>query len=160
MGPIDPMMTQTIVTLGQGAAAIGDYQAGKAEQEQLIAAANAEYAQGTRKAREEARRSKQIASNARAAMAASGGVSTDPQATRQLAEIEQTGEFNALSALFDAESRAQGLRYKAKLKGQETTQGAIENLSTVMQSASKTYQTYQKKKQAQPGKTFEENWWD
>jgi hypothetical protein len=64
---------------------------------------------GVRQSQIEQYKTRATMSDATAAMAASGGV-LDPE---MLAKIKQRGDYNALSALFDARTRAIDMRYKA-----------------------------------------------
>ena len=109
------------------------------EAAQLDRQATARYAEGTRSAYEDKRASDIVQSNARAAMAASGGTTTDEGATEQLAGIESRGKYNVLASLFDAEVDAQSLklradasRYEGKLAKHESKRRA---LSTVISGA-------------------------
>lgn len=107
--------------IGTAISAAGSIQQGKAseaaskyEAEQMVQQAKARYAQGTREAQEARRRADLMESNARAAMAGSGGVATDPGAIEQLSKIREVGDYNALAAMFEAESEGKGLRQAAK----------------------------------------------
>lgn len=125
----------------------------KFESEQLQKKANAAYARGTKDAGEERRKAAIVASNAQAASAASGGA-FDEGVAENLAGIKTAGDYNALTAMFDAESAQQGFELQAATKRWEGDQ--IENqkkfaassakrrtLSTILSGASKTFETYQ-----------------
>lgn len=100
-------------TLVQGEAA---HQAGKYEGKQLEQQATARYAAGTREAHESRQATERILSNARAAQAASGGVTTDPGAIEQLGKLGQRGKYNELAALYEAETESAGLRAQAEAR--------------------------------------------
>lgn len=89
-------------------------QAAEFTAKQLERNAKARYAQGTRQAYEEQRQGRIMLSNARAAMGASGGSTADAGAIQQLAGIKADTDYNAMSAIFGAESESQGLYEKAQ----------------------------------------------
>jgi hypothetical protein len=84
------------------------------EAAQLFQAAKAMQAKGTRASADQRRKGEIIQSNARAAMAGSGGVTSDAGAIEQLGEIKQATDYNALAAIYEAETKAQGLRARGK----------------------------------------------
>lgn len=84
------------------------------EAAQLFRGAKAVQARGTRASADQKRKGEIIQSNARAAMAGSGGVTTDPGAIEQLGDIKQATDYNALAAIYEAETKAQGLRARGK----------------------------------------------
>jgi len=96
--------------------------------------AKAAMATGQRKAIEERRRGKAIQSDAVAAMAAGGGVSDDAGAIETLAKIEQVTDYNALSALYEGDSEAEGLRlenrYNKKIAKTKKFATALSGAST------------------------------
>lgn len=126
------------MTQGEGAARSADFEA-----KQLDRNAKDVYAQGTRTAAEDRRQSKIRQSNAKAAMAGSGGVTTDVGATNVLSKIEQVGEYNALSALFSAGTQSEGLKTQAKarrVQGKTARRSSrIGSLGTVLTGVSKAY---------------------
>lgn len=142
------MEAATLLPLAQTALSIGgslqqgsaNEKAGKYEAAQLRANANARYAQGTREAQEKQREALRLLSNARAAMAGSGGVTTDAQATQQLGRIQDEGRYNALASLYDAQAEADGLRAQAaaREKGGKSanTASKFKGLSTALKFAS------------------------
>lgn len=67
--------------------------------------------QGVRAAMIEQHKTKMVSSDAIAQMAAGGGVVDD----LALARIKQRGEYNAMSAIFDARTKAIDLRYQASM---------------------------------------------
>lgn len=87
--------------LVQGSA---DKSAANFEAAQMVRNAKARYAQGTRDTQEALRQGRVLQSNARAAMAAGGGVTTDPGAIEQLAKLKDVTDYNALSQLFQAKT--------------------------------------------------------
>jgi len=108
------------------------------EADQMAQRAKSAFAKGTVGAAEQRRQASVTMSNARAAQAASGGVTTDAQAISQLAGIDQVGEYNAMSALYGAKTEQQSLqraelmkRYKDKTA---RTAKMFEGLGTVVSS--------------------------
>ncbi|MEW8287243.1 MAG: hypothetical protein AB2563_11120 [Candidatus Thiodiazotropha endolucinida] len=89
-------------------------QASEFTADQLKRNAKARFALGTRQAYEERRQGRVMMSDARAAMAASGGSTTDAGAFNQLADIKTVTDFNARSAIFGGQSEVMGLREKAE----------------------------------------------
>ena len=142
---MDPVTLMAVAATGLQAA--GQLRQGKAikqqkdfEEAQLKQQATARYAEGTREAYEERRRADIVSSNARAAMAASGGTTTDEGASEQLAKIGAEGDYNVLASLFDAKVDAQSLQtraaaadYEGKLARKESR---FKALSTVIGGAS------------------------
>ncbi|MEW7973867.1 MAG: hypothetical protein AB2821_10335 [Candidatus Thiodiazotropha endolucinida] len=105
-------------------------QASRFTEGQLKRNAKARFALGTRQAYEEQRQGRIMMSNARAAMGASGGTTTDAGAINQLADIKATADFNSLSAIFGAKTEAMGLREKAETTLYEGRAKAIKSLAT------------------------------
>lgn len=85
-------------------------------------------AAGTRAAMIEQHKTKVVSSDAIAAMAAGGG-GIDPI---MLARIKQRGDFNSMSAIFDARTRAIDLRYEASMTriGARFDRGASERYAS------------------------------
>jgi len=117
---MESVSTGLVSSIATGMQAGGEIRQGQAvkdskdfEAAQLDRQATAKYAEGTHKAYQAGQASKIVQSNARAAMASSGGTTTDEGATEQLAGIESRGKYNALASLFDAEVDAQSLRLRA-----------------------------------------------
>lgn len=126
--------------------AVGTYQQGKSvkraaefEARQLDEQAKAHFARGTQEAKIARRQGERAISDARAAMAASGGVSTDEQAIEQLAKLKTESDYNALAALYEAKSQAQGARRQAEARRFEGEQAAssarTRSLATVLKGA-------------------------
>ena len=113
-----------------------DFQAKQLERE-----GNAEFAQGTREQHEQLRRGRINVSNARAAMAASGGTTTDPGAIGTLAELDADATYNGLAAMYGAKSRRKGRETQAdsaRMVGRDKRQASqIDALSTVISGAYK-----------------------
>lgn len=110
------------------------------EAKQIEMNAIARYATGTREAYEATRAAKRVESNARAAQASSGGVSTDEGALEQRAKIASEGNYNALASIYDATVEAKGEQRKADATRREgrraRTAGRMGALSTVISGAS------------------------
>lgn len=98
------------------AAAERQEDAAHAEAHQMRKNADAEFAEGTRAAAEYFRQGRLLESNMRAQMAGQGGITTDPGATEMLGEVGRVSNYNALSALYSSEQRAEGLRMAAQNK--------------------------------------------
>ena len=135
------LMSTTMRTVGAFVRARYQRDASDFTARQLERNAKARFALGTRQAYEEQRQGRVIMSNARAAMAASGGSTTDAGAVNQLADIKQTSDYNAMSAIFGAKSEAQGLFEKAqavKYEGeQRALQTQVRGISSVLSDAAK-----------------------
>lgn len=122
----------TIVSVGSSiASGLGQMQAGKAakananfQAAQLEQQAGQEVASAQRVAIEERRRAGIAMSNAQAASAASGGGASDPTVLKITGDIAKQGEYNALSALFEGEEKARGLRLGATTSRMEGKQAA------------------------------------
>jgi len=121
----------------------GEKRAKDFEARQLKRNAKAISAKGNREAIEVRRQGKIMASNARASMAGSGGVTTDSQAVEQLSSIKQRTDYNAVTALFEANTQADALRTEAsakKIEGQRAvTSGVVKSLSTVLKNSDKIF---------------------
>lgn len=137
----------------------GQLKKGKAEKRvaydeaaQLENNAVAAYASGTRQAYEHAREGRIAASDARAAMASSGGTTTDYQATRQLAKTKDTASYNSLASLFEAKVESNNLRKQADTRRKEGDRAKREAkwsaVSTVLRSATNAAGMYWKPKAA------------
>jgi hypothetical protein len=117
--------------------------AAKMEAAQLEKRANQEEAQGGREAIEIRRQGLVIQSDAKAAMAASGGVTDDEGAVKTLSDIHGVVNYNALAALFTAKETAQQTRDAAKVvrAGGRSTASAYkaEGRATLLRGASAVY---------------------
>lgn len=77
--------------------------------------ANEERAVGTRKAAEKRRELEYAQSRLQSRAAASGGSASDPGTISLAADIEQQGEYNALTAIYTGESTARNYETQAGL---------------------------------------------
>ena len=91
-----------------------NYESEKNRARQLEQATDAEYAEGTRRASEINRQGEVFKSDARAQMAAGGGVTDDVGAIETLSDIDRVYDYNALSSIFEAEERAKTLSYASR----------------------------------------------
>ena len=121
--------------LGAGSSILGGSAADKAmrfQAKQLERNAKATRAKGTRATQEGLRKGRVLESDAIAQMAAGGG-GTD---IKGLADLKQVTDYNALAALFEAETQAEGLDLAAKGKRMEgkmaRKKGQLGGLSTIM----------------------------
>ena len=85
---------------------------------QLERQAGIERAASQRKAMEEKRQARLVASRAQAVGAATGGA-LDPTVVNAMADIEGEGEFRALTALYEGEEEARGLEAQAVARRKE-----------------------------------------
>lgn len=124
--------------------------ASKTDAAQLREMADAAQARGTREAQEEARIKRKNISDAEAQMAGMGGITTDAGAVETLAKIEQIGEYNALSALYEADVEASGLRKGAiqrRAEGRAAKSAArTRALTTLIKGGTKVYSSYKASK--------------
>ena len=100
-----------------GSSLIGGNAANKAAKfkaKQIERNAIAKRAQGTRQAQEGLRSGRKLQSDAQAQMAAGGGSTTDAGAIEQKTKLKQATDYNALTALFEAEEQAEGMSLAAK----------------------------------------------
>lgn len=106
------------------------------QEAQIRKNAIAKRAKATREAQKIKRRGDIMASNARAAMAASGGVASDPGAIDRLAGIGEITDYNTFAALYAGEEQATALDDAADLtrhQGKAAVQaGYMKALSTVI----------------------------
>lgn len=83
------------------------------EAQQLESAGTEAYGAGSRSAYLAAREGERFLSDQRAAQAASGGTTTDPQAIRQRAAAGRDIDYNVMNELFKGDVRRQELRKQA-----------------------------------------------
>jgi hypothetical protein len=99
----------------------------------------AKRAQGTRQTQEGLRVGRKLQSDAIAAMAASGGSTTDVGAIETQAKLKQVTDVNALTALFEAEEQAKGMELAGKgirMEGKMAKKaGQRKALGTIMEDA-------------------------
>lgn len=136
--------------IGAGVSAYGQYETGRAadanaravaiQQERQAKAAQAE---AQREAIYERKRAQHLQSRARAVAAASGGSVSDPTVQNILGDIEDEGEFRALSALYSGDSDAALAKYAAgttRREGRAARRGSYLNASsTILSGASSFY---------------------
>lgn len=101
--------------------------------------AKTQRAKGSRKAYEAGREGEILESNARAAMAAGGGSTTDAGATKILGDIGAQAEYNALSALYEGETGADISEWEGKTKKKASKTRA---LSTLLSGGAGMYKAY------------------
>jgi len=110
----------------------------KFKAQQIERNAKARRASGTRETQEGLRKGRVLQSDAIAQMAAGGGA-FDAGSIEQLAELKQTTDYNALTALFEAEEQAKGLDLAAKgvrIEGKMAKKkGQRKALSTILTGA-------------------------
>ena len=101
--------------------AVGTYQQGKAQKDaakdesrQLQVQATRREKEGVMDAAEERRKNRILLGDARAALAASGGTLTGPQALLQQGDIAGASKFNELSYLYEAKLDADAMRKGAR----------------------------------------------
>ena len=115
----------------------------KFESRQINRNANAIAAKGSRDAQEVRRQGKLMASNARAAMAGSGGMVGDAGGIEGLAAIKQVSDQNALSVLFESDTQSENLRMKSRAVKQsargDIATGVRKSLGTVLRDADKIF---------------------
>lgn len=124
--------------LAEGEAA---WQAARMTERQLKQNANQTEAEGLRKGAEYRRMGDVMQGDARAAMAAGGGVTDDVGAITQLADIENVFDNNAMAAIYESRNRAQQQRYAgdvARAEGKFAKKSSrLKALSTVFSGGSK-----------------------
>lgn len=145
MDPVTMLLVAGTV-LGAGSAiSQGNAQdkAARFEARQLEREAKRAFAQGTREQSEINRQGRVLESNTRAQMAGSGGVTDDAGATGTIGEGNAVMEYNALAAMYQAKSVAQGRRFQAKARRYEgktsKAAGRTKALSTVISGRSDYY---------------------
>ena len=72
-----------------------------------------------REAMQAKREARYLASRAQALAASSGGGGSDPTVVNLIAQIEEEGEYNALTALFNGQQRADAMRTSAAVERSE-----------------------------------------
>jgi hypothetical protein len=148
---MDPLTLLTVASTA--VSAVGSYRQGQAakasaeyEAKQFDKQSKAATAEGTRAAEEIRRQGAIMQSNARAAMAGSGGTASDAGAISTLGKIGAETDYNSLAAMFEAKSEAQGLQTAASTRRYEgdLAQRAAKQktLSTVLSGASRTYGSF------------------
>ena len=122
------------LTAGNNAAALGEANAAY-----LKVQAGQDIAQGSQEVSNQNLETKYIISNVRGAAASSGGTATSPSIVNIEGAIAARGSYNALSDMYAANEKAQGLNYQGALDiySGKVTQEADEMkaLSTVLSGA-------------------------
>jgi len=104
------MAATTVLNMSSASSAA---EAAYADAARLERMATARYAKGTREAGEEKRQGDIVLSNARAAMAAGGGTTTDPAAIEAQGKIASEGEYNSLMAMYEGKLESEDMRDQA-----------------------------------------------
>lgn len=132
----------TMMLVGSTALQVhGAIQEGQAAEKAGKFKAKTQMAAGTRRAAEHKRAGDIVASDARAAMAASGGSASDAGAVETLGKIKAETDYNVLSALYEGEQAADISRYEGKIKKKAAyTRG----LSTALSGGAKAFRSYNK----------------
>lgn len=136
------MMASGAKALGQVTSGIAENKQNEFQAKQMEANAKASRANASRNAEQERRRGDILLSNARAAMASNGGVTTDAGAESTLAGIEEAVDYNSLATLYEGENQAiaqetaaQGKRYAGRMARKR---GYTGGLSTIMNKYNKS----------------------
>lgn len=98
--------------------------------------AKASTATGQRKASEIRRKGRVLESDAKAIMAAGGGVTDDAGAIEQLADIANVTDYNQLAALYEGDTEAEGLRLENRYNKKITR---TKQFATALSGASKAF---------------------
>lgn len=118
---------------------LGERSAAKFQAQQLETAAWQERA-ASQRAAEEQRRQARLAGSRLQAVA--GGSGADPTVMNLAADLAGEGEYRALTALFEGESRARGMEGQARAKryegGQARKAGMLKAATTVFSAGSKS----------------------
>lgn len=111
---------------------------GKAAEQAADFKAKTQIAGATKKAAEYTREGKIVESNARAAMAASGGA-FDAGSAERIGKINEQSQYNALAAMYEGEQAAAITKYEGEVKKKATKMKA---LSTVLSGGAQMYSSY------------------
>jgi hypothetical protein len=98
--------------------------------------AKASTATSQRKASEIRRKGRVLESDAKAIMAAGGGVTDDAGAIEQLADIANVTDYNQLAALYEGDTEAEGLRLENRYNKKITR---TKQFATALSGASKAF---------------------
>jgi hypothetical protein len=113
---------------------------------QLEQEAGQSVASGIQGAIQDRRRATYVASNARARTAAGGLTTTGTSAIANVGQIRGQGEYNALTALYQGEDRAQELDYRAtgmrRSGSNAVTSGWLSGISSVLSGGTSFYDKY------------------
>lgn len=123
-----------------------DKKAADYEADQMQDAAKAAEARGTRVAYERRRQGDKLMSDARAAMAAGGGSTTDAGMVKRLGDIEAETDYNVLASLYEGQDEARGIRNKAQARQWEgklaKRKGVVKSVSSILRGGSDIYSGY------------------
>jgi hypothetical protein len=112
-----------------------DFEAGQMDKQ-----ANNELAISQREAEQARRESRYLQSRAQSIAAASGAGATDPTVVNLIGDLEQEGEYNAMTALYNGQERANTLRTGGSITRRQgkayRNAGNTNALSTVISGAS------------------------
>lgn len=126
---------------GEAANKAARFEAGQLDQQ-----AKAAVAQSSREAYEQSRVGARLASDARAAMAASGGTTTDAPALKQLGDIKAGTDYNVLATLYEGETKAEGIKKQAAARRFEgkiaKRKGYAKALSSVLSNGPDIYSSF------------------
>lgn len=117
----------------------GSLAAGDAAQKAAKFKAKTQKATGSRRAYEAGREGDIVASDARAAMAAGGGSTTDAGATKILGDIGAQADYNALSALYEGDTGADISIWEGKTQKSAAKTRA---LTTLLSGGAGMYKAY------------------
>jgi len=117
----------------------GSISEGEAAQKSARFKAKTQRAAGSHKAYEAGREGEILESNARAAMAAGGGSTTDAGATKVIGDIGAQSSYNALAALYEGETGADISLYEGETKKQASKTRA---LTTLLSGGAGIYKAY------------------
>jgi hypothetical protein len=117
----------------------GDLAQGKADQQAANFKAKTEMASGTRKAYEYKRQGDTAMSNARAAIAAGGGSTTDAGSAELMGKMGAQTDYNALSALYEGQTNSDIAKYEGQLAKHRSRMKAT---STLLSGAAGMYKAY------------------
>lgn len=130
----------TLSLIGATALSMGGQIAeGRAAEKSAKYKAKTDRARGSRLSYEAGREGEIAESNARAAMAAGGGSTTDAGATKILGDIGAQADYNALLALYEGETGADIAEWEGKTKKKASRTQA---LSTVLSGGAQAYKAY------------------
>lgn len=144
--PVTLGITAGLTTLSHVSEGIQAEKAAKLEAKQMEAQGKADIAQASQEAFEAARQGDILLSDQRAAMAASGGVTTDAGNTEIAARTARDIEFNVLSKMFAGESALQDANKRASVRRWEGKQqrraSYLRGLTSAISGGGKTYRAY------------------
>ncbi len=138
---------------GTALSAYGQNKASKAEKKeayryaaQIRRNAGAQYASDQLQAAEYTREGERVVSNARASIAAGGGVTTDAGSIDILSKIDREATYNRLAALYDARNNYEGNLAKAdavRREGKNARTAAKYQIgATVLKGAGSAFASY------------------